>query len=55
MINCGMMAVDHRELSWRLYCELLDEWNSRHSADATNENPDADAALRRIMKARANV
>lgn len=54
MINCGTMGVDWRDLSWRNYCELIEEWNGRQG-DGRDDNPDADAALRRIMKARANV
>ena len=54
MINCGTMGVDWRDITWRGYCELLEEWNSRNS-DGGDNDPERDAVLRKIMKARANV
>ena len=48
------MGVDWQSLTWRGYCELLEEWNGRQNGNG-DDDPERDAALRKIMKARANV
>jgi len=33
MVNCAMMGVDWRELTWWQYAAMLTVWNDRHDAE----------------------
>ncbi len=52
MVNCAMMSVDWRDLTWWQYTAMLSVWNDRHDKDAGKGIADPER-LRRFMAAHA--
>jgi len=50
MIDCAMMGVDWRTLTYATYMSLLAEWNLRHDPDPKPEGEFDPDFLERMMR-----
>jgi hypothetical protein len=55
MVNCAMMSVDWRDLTWWQYNAMLTVWNERHEQTDGKRPPSDLTELRKNMAAATRI